>query len=262
MNRNLRGGAYLAGLWRQMLLEGLLWHLEPRRDHLRPRPAWRAPSWSWAAVDAPRGITYVHPGTSVFAPAFQGRILEARTVPAGPDAHGAVVSGFIRMEAALGEAYLRYPCQRCHRGAGAGGWLRRTALFTRNGSNAADTCGLRAGALELPPDVTISVYFDCLFWPGFEAGGRAFDPGDGSTGGCNFVKVFLLYISRFTSARVRDGLRQAFFLVLRELVPGSERYERVGLAVAVFETTQEEVEAWFDSSWSTHLGEEKVITLE
>ncbi|KAI0629769.1 heterokaryon incompatibility protein-domain-containing protein [Trametes polyzona] len=42
---------YLAGLWRDILLQDLLWYKDPRIAHL-PRPAYRAPSWSWAALDA------------------------------------------------------------------------------------------------------------------------------------------------------------------------------------------------------------------
>ncbi|EIW52281.1 HET-domain-containing protein, partial [Trametes versicolor FP-101664 SS1] len=41
---------YLAGLWRDTLLIDLLWHKEEGADIPRPS-AYRAPSWSWAAVD-------------------------------------------------------------------------------------------------------------------------------------------------------------------------------------------------------------------
>lgn len=40
---------YLAGLWRKWLEEELCW----RASAPRPRPIYRAPSWSWAAVDGP-----------------------------------------------------------------------------------------------------------------------------------------------------------------------------------------------------------------
>ena len=45
------GGEYLAGLWNDDLKHGLLWS----RDLSTPptvRPAYRAPSWSWAAIDS------------------------------------------------------------------------------------------------------------------------------------------------------------------------------------------------------------------
>lgn len=57
---------YLAGMWDYNLQYQLLWHVEPLWDgrnqrflypSTRPRQ-YRAPSWSWAAVDAVQGITY------------------------------------------------------------------------------------------------------------------------------------------------------------------------------------------------------------
>ncbi|KAI0823229.1 heterokaryon incompatibility protein-domain-containing protein [Trametes gibbosa] len=46
---------YLAGLWRPTLLMDLLWHRarEGARCLPRPRCWYRAPSWSWAAIDGP-----------------------------------------------------------------------------------------------------------------------------------------------------------------------------------------------------------------
>lgn len=46
---------YVAGLWRDDLLGGLMWSTYPILDPERPAQ-WRAPSWSWASVDAE--ITY------------------------------------------------------------------------------------------------------------------------------------------------------------------------------------------------------------
>ena len=51
------GDEYLAGLWRRNLFEDLLWHRDHTSDFqeyptLKPRPTkFRAPSWSWAAID-------------------------------------------------------------------------------------------------------------------------------------------------------------------------------------------------------------------
>ncbi|KAI0631660.1 heterokaryon incompatibility protein-domain-containing protein [Trametes polyzona] len=44
------GSDYLAGLWRDSLLRDLLWRTLRSSAHL-PRPRYRAPSWSWAAVE-------------------------------------------------------------------------------------------------------------------------------------------------------------------------------------------------------------------
>lgn len=44
-------GTYLAGIWEKSLPSSLLWRVQT--DDIRPRPLeYRAPSWSWASVDA------------------------------------------------------------------------------------------------------------------------------------------------------------------------------------------------------------------
>ncbi|ROW04998.1 hypothetical protein VSDG_00080 [Cytospora chrysosperma] len=55
---NAVGDQYLAGLWRKNLINGLLWVAKDQRDPaLSPETArpdnYRAPSWSWASIDAP-----------------------------------------------------------------------------------------------------------------------------------------------------------------------------------------------------------------
>jgi hypothetical protein len=46
------GAEYLAGLWRQDLPFGLLWHAS-HGEGKRVTDKWRAPSWSWASIDGP-----------------------------------------------------------------------------------------------------------------------------------------------------------------------------------------------------------------
>ncbi|KAE9381828.1 HET-domain-containing protein [Stipitochalara longipes BDJ] len=60
----LPGVKYVAGLWSEHLASQLLWRVDPVFEHgkfsfpsSRPKQ-YRAPSFSWAAVDAERGITY------------------------------------------------------------------------------------------------------------------------------------------------------------------------------------------------------------
>lgn len=43
-------GPYCAGLWYEFIIEGLRWTVEPRKI-FRQRPDFRAPSWSWAAIN-------------------------------------------------------------------------------------------------------------------------------------------------------------------------------------------------------------------
>ncbi|KAL0947866.1 hypothetical protein HGRIS_010501 [Hohenbuehelia grisea] len=52
---------YLAGLWRSTILPDMLWSKD-RAHHFTPRPkSYRAPSWSWAALDGP-----INPGNAYF----------------------------------------------------------------------------------------------------------------------------------------------------------------------------------------------------
>jgi Heterokaryon incompatibility protein (HET) len=54
--------AYVAGMWEKFLASQLLWRVNPHYEDGRMRypqrrsPVWRAPSFSWAAVNAPQGI--------------------------------------------------------------------------------------------------------------------------------------------------------------------------------------------------------------
>jgi hypothetical protein len=56
-------GTYLAGLWKDRLASQLLWRVDPvfangRFEYPSTRPdKYRAPTWSWAAVNTPQGIT-------------------------------------------------------------------------------------------------------------------------------------------------------------------------------------------------------------
>lgn len=48
---------FLAGMWRDDLPNGLLWHVTGSPPPLRPN-SWRAPSWSWASCDGGIGYFY------------------------------------------------------------------------------------------------------------------------------------------------------------------------------------------------------------
>ena len=93
---------YLAGLWRDDLLEQLLWHVESS-DEARgllageKRPEYRAPPWSWASIDAPivprpRLSPVLH---------HMATIIEAHVTPVTEDITGQIVDGYIRLQAPL-----------------------------------------------------------------------------------------------------------------------------------------------------------------
>lgn len=65
MTGQIPGVKYYAGLWNYYLESQILWRVDPVREtgqffypSQHPADGYRAPSFSWAAVDAPRGITY------------------------------------------------------------------------------------------------------------------------------------------------------------------------------------------------------------
>jgi hypothetical protein len=94
---------YLAGLWRGDLAESLLWSTEPdfRRhnrdqeiEYRRPR-AWRAPSWSWAAVEGPVDLPPFRRFESTI------RVLDAAITYATADDTGRVVSAYLVISGAV-----------------------------------------------------------------------------------------------------------------------------------------------------------------
>jgi hypothetical protein len=85
--------AYLAGLWREGLVKGLLWHV---RGPVQPRryTTYRAPSWSWASVDA--SVKYF---TEHYQFQFEEdiAILEAKCDTSPLDPTGRVTGGHIAL---------------------------------------------------------------------------------------------------------------------------------------------------------------------
>jgi hypothetical protein len=88
------GMKYRAGLWEETLPLGLLWERDncievgpPMQD---PRPA---PSWSWAAVDAPVRflLSLYGPYPAWKVPTVHAKVEEIRCIPSGLDERGQVV---------------------------------------------------------------------------------------------------------------------------------------------------------------------------
>jgi hypothetical protein len=97
------GGNCIAGLWQQTLIEDLLWRRFAFSDSpLFPRPAnYRAPSWSWAAID---GNILPHSDHFTIIPTieYECEILECKTTPKS-DLHplGEVTDGILRINAKM-----------------------------------------------------------------------------------------------------------------------------------------------------------------
>jgi hypothetical protein len=90
------GDRYVAGLWRNSIVEGLLW----QGIQIQKAPEYRAPSWSWVSVD---GI----PATGLY-----GRweplatVIDLNVELEGENPYGGVKSGWIKLEAPLLPLFL------------------------------------------------------------------------------------------------------------------------------------------------------------
>jgi hypothetical protein len=90
-------GEYLAGLWKESLLEDLLWSgSSPLTSRAQP---YRAPTWSWASLKVPDGkFNCLHFWcTSYDLVTVYTQVLDARCIPSGRDPTGGVASGYITL---------------------------------------------------------------------------------------------------------------------------------------------------------------------
>lgn len=98
-------GTYVAGLWSQDLVFGLLWY--KKTDEPLRRPArYRAPSWSWASVDGPVSFFTINGG---LIPEWLIEVedLVCWTSLAGPDPFGKVTDGALTVTGYLREAKIK-----------------------------------------------------------------------------------------------------------------------------------------------------------
>lgn len=102
--QGITGGQYLAGLWRYRLVYQLTWQV--LRTNRRPRPEWRAPTWSWASVDGPVFFPpYADEGRDQYIRMVDKdyvQVLEAKTTLSDQDPFGPVDNG----ELSLSCSYL------------------------------------------------------------------------------------------------------------------------------------------------------------
>ncbi|KAK0102573.1 hypothetical protein ONS95_006184 [Cadophora gregata] len=101
------GGEYVAGAWRDDLLRSLLWRRDPKsvipQKTIRRPPEYRAPSWSWAAID--EAVTYdlvtLHRSQIDQTAPITAQICHISLVPKGSDPKGQLKDGFIYMRGKL-----------------------------------------------------------------------------------------------------------------------------------------------------------------
>lgn len=87
---------YLAGMWKYGLERQLCWFLE---SSPRQRPCWRAPSWSWMSINGTLAGKFESHDSWIKRnfPHTYVRVLEASTIPAGPDIFGRISSASLLM---------------------------------------------------------------------------------------------------------------------------------------------------------------------
>ncbi|KAK4228679.1 heterokaryon incompatibility protein 6 [Podospora fimiseda] len=71
------GLEYAAGLWKENMLQDLMWRTANGKDWLLRSVEWRAPTWSWASVDAPVLYDEITPDATPLA-----TVIECKVTPA------------------------------------------------------------------------------------------------------------------------------------------------------------------------------------
>jgi hypothetical protein len=102
--QTFRSDQYLAGLWSDDLLQGLLWNVWEKTS-LRPRPSQAVgPTWSWASVNSGVSMHW----TSWADKYPKAEIFEAEAHLVSPDPYGETRSGFLVLSGLLIPAVLHY----------------------------------------------------------------------------------------------------------------------------------------------------------
>ncbi|KAI0003519.1 heterokaryon incompatibility protein-domain-containing protein [Xylariaceae sp. FL0662B] len=270
------GGRYLAGLWEKILAEGLLWIVEQNpnpNERLPPRPEWRAPTWSWASVDTPAGITFLtntvensRSYTSIRS--FRERIKDIQCLHSQHDPHGIAISGHIKLKASLYQGYVRQVCLYCqserHRGKT---FTLETSEWhvQRKDCAGAPMCSFAVRGLEQGLDNKLAMFGD-YSWDKPTSGRTNLSFSKTETGGfsgkgyCSLAPVWLLYLHD-SQKLLKDEWISSNFMVLMELPDQQDTFERVGLMRLSFEG-MERKDAWFTQVLCPQLDDERSITLK
>ncbi|ORY18392.1 hypothetical protein BCR34DRAFT_583012 [Clohesyomyces aquaticus] len=114
---------YYAGLWKDSLVDDLMW-VRSSGDAFRSKH-WRAPTWSWASIVGPKRISWPFEGQRTAALCS---IISISTTPAGESCYGQLLAGELRMRGPCIDATCFYsdpynrgestPFVRVHTGKG------------------------------------------------------------------------------------------------------------------------------------------------
>lgn len=107
------GSEYLAGMWRHSLGRDLVWYVEAPLSST-PQTEWRAPSWSWASIDAKEGVLFSEIRQSSRLKDVLDSIAGIDCRPEGIDPMGKVRKGAcLRLRTQLYQVPLRRLCDNC-----------------------------------------------------------------------------------------------------------------------------------------------------
>ena len=102
------GDEYIAGLWKSLVLENLLWvheHVVMGNKTQRSRPRhFRAPSWSWASIDG--NVWY--PGMHKEDKAEHSIMLDYQVTARGRNPFGQLMGGWIMLRGKVKQAYIKH----------------------------------------------------------------------------------------------------------------------------------------------------------
>ncbi|KAK0702794.1 heterokaryon incompatibility protein-domain-containing protein [Lasiosphaeris hirsuta] len=104
----VHGGEYLAGLWRDSLVQGLLWEVADDCPTAHRGGEYRAPSWSWASLEGQVTIPILNQGGEYVI----CTIREVSIQPQSDDSYGNAKSGRIRITAKLHRLDFHFQNQR------------------------------------------------------------------------------------------------------------------------------------------------------
>lgn len=230
MERN--GIDYLAGIWKTSVPADLTWYVTNYVNSLLPFPKleqWRAPSWTWAAVEGP--VNFVATSKNML---WRAKLLGGSCSPSGNDPTGLVSSGYLKVSGPMCRAVLS-----------------RT-IKGRNNPRLPYT--IRPVSKEVREPDSSSPHWDHFFFPDFSLVGL--EAADAS------MDVYCLVLVTnndyyFVEPYFFKGnfyIRATFYLVLKAVntdSPPTTVYERIGLG------RQEE---WFPGDPS-RLREREVVQL-
>ena len=100
VQRERDGTRYLAGVWKDAMPADLTWFVNLYEPSDRAAE-WRAPSWTWAAVD--QAVDFPPMSKDM---AWLAEILDGCCEPSSSDPTGPVSSGFLKISGAIGSAVL------------------------------------------------------------------------------------------------------------------------------------------------------------